>query len=309
MKNTILKITITMLIMVLAGVAVYAEDAPVELGLDISSTTSFDTVGTDVEGWYGYSDIYDTKDITGTLSVPLGMYTLGFYAYDSIELFVDMADATTGVTSTDFANFFSLGWTNDISIENALDINVSLDFGVYVDSRLGNGVGGSGLELDLTPSIGLSGEYDFGLSWGIAQAFYLYFQPALAKPFTGAEIEGDTSLSFSFMQYVTEAVGGSVDFNFYNDIVVPSKGATSLLFEITLGASFDIYGFAPSIGFFTGLAGSNAITTTDIGLYAGLGYSKDWFSVGVSYIGAADAQSTTTPEWKNYFEGSFGISL
>jgi len=169
----------------------------------------------------------------------------------------------------------------------------------------------------LSPNISFKGSYDLGLSFSIVQYFSFYLLPSMTRDnkdatrstnnevFATAEFEGFYNIAFDFMHFLGDKnIKGGIFLDDYCDILVFAtpyvlKSNTTLVnigeqasYEsvFTAGLSFNIFGIKPMIAYYMR---NLAFTSDDPGLQpwmwngikAGIGFTKDWFSLDVVYIG------------------------
>jgi hypothetical protein len=209
---------------------------------------------------------------------------------------------------------FEFRMDNDLSTANPQTI-----CGIYTTDKAKVAVPMTTIKL--SPILTLSGSYDFGLSFAITQNFNLYLLPAMSRTSNGntgatypsdptyatTEFEGTYNISFDFLSfiknknfvgkiYVEDYLVGDI---FAADYVIPNSGATSLInqnvtayvsSELSAGFNFNIFGVQPLVAFYL----KNLAFKSDdpglgpwawTGVKLGLGYTKDWFSFGITYIG------------------------
>ncbi|OHD19729.1 MAG: hypothetical protein A2086_08260 [Spirochaetes bacterium GWD1_27_9] len=219
------------------------------------------------------------------------------------------------------------------------------------------------VELRFSPKLSLSGKYDFGLSFRLITLFSLYFYPDYSgynnnKIFKFFEIEAESyKLAFDFLHFAgNKDIKGGIFVEEWHIIDLYSdefqkdsagnaiKTATNIEIqsEFAAGIEFDLYKVTPILGFYLkqqyikfkedkkwtkAVDGFDATTTDYLNVYpgikAGIGYSKDWFSFSVTYLGCAqvikngqnfssldDNYKKANPEgWESRFETAVTFKL
>jgi len=304
---------------------------PGDFGLEFGQEFHMDSTGTKAAVNYGWSDIYLKTRGKAQVAFPIKFYTVIPWVQDAVELPMSLGSASSTVSLNTKNNFY-FGLDNTFAIEKIM--NIGLNFELKIGSCLGNNpVTGTydGLEIRLSPIVNLNGSYDFGLSWSISQYFEFYFFPELApnetENRTGSnmqftEFEGNYNLAYEFLHFTKlENIKASLygelylrarilNDGYYTKDYFPAGHQIQNL-DPAVGLTFDIYGFTPSALFFVHAFGNSKdekLTGSWIGIKAGLGYTKDWFSFNMIYYGminshqTSDCMNNVNSKWMNHLE-------
>jgi hypothetical protein len=282
------------------------------------------------ESWYNApigapnGGTYGKLILSAGLKIPVKLYSFKIWAKDG---------KTSDPLGPHVRNRFYTGIDNYLSFDNILNVGIILENRLQAKSALSPKFPGnnpldvsSDIEDRFSIAVDLNGSYDFGLSWGVTEAFRFHFLPGndTSKQFDKVQFDGIYFIGFEFMHFTkAENITGqayieldlAVDY-YPNDQV---KGTKIYWLEYYLGFNFNIYGFTPSLGFDMTYDNMDPISNGYLftGIKAGMGYAKDIYSVNITYVGNTTTNpdyyktyySSSSPVWENHIEAVFGISL
>ncbi|HOV14578.1 MAG TPA: hypothetical protein PK771_09865, partial [Spirochaetota bacterium] len=251
----------------------------------------------------------------GSIKFPISFYSITPYIED--ELLISIVPQS--FSSSLLRNRFTFGLKNYFSIDKVMDIGVHFDGRLQTITNFDVSTDPYNVQLRVAPVLELGGSYDFGLSWGVSEAFRFYISPydINDKGSNYLQLSGSYFLGFEFLHFFAlKNVSCQLytdfypDFNFfYKQDNSDSNGIDWL--EYYVGLNFDIYGITPFMGFLLTGYGTFKDWETNKTMYAGIktgiGYSKDWFSIGVQYIGNRNIKDDS--KWENNIEVSASFSL
>lgn len=277
-----------------------------EPGLEFTQEIHFDTVGNKLGINYGWGDAYLKTKGKANFALNFGFYTLTPWIGDFIEL--PITAASPAIINP--KNNFLLGLDNTFSVENVMDIGVNFEFklGTILDANTITPL--NGIEIRLSPILNLSGEYEFGLSFSLSNMFEFYIYPDQNSPFFSVDFEGFNSISFDFFHFFVnnENIKGGLYAELFSlaRVFVDGTAPTILNLDPAFGFTFDFYKVTPMILFFTHLYGTDLSRDPWFGIKSGIGFSKEWFSINVVYIGTFSVGSSN---WQNHIETYLTFSL
>jgi len=249
------------------------------------------------------------------------MYSLGVSVKDRFDIKFNGV-GTPNVIQILPRNRFYFNLDNTVKVPKIINIGANFELRLQSDiskeKTADNSKPEESIELRLSPILSLNGKYDFGLSFKIVQYINFYLYPTyynfegdnIPKVFKKTELEGSYYADFEFFHFFApKEIKGFV---YVDDSLVvglngekwiegnqPLIGDPATLLrttgnisnEFTFGVKFDIFKLTPSIGFYV-----KSIDTFDndpdtkldnvwVGTKMGLGYSKEWFSIGITYLG------------------------
>ncbi len=181
------------------------------------------------------------------------------------------------------------------------------------------------VDVKLSPMIDLSGSYKFGFSWRLYQSFNIYLYPVMEREslnevYNSLEFEGIYRLAYDFLSPLKQKnlkgeifIEDTFFASIYADQYVIAKTnyrKADMYSDMVVGFNFNLFGITPMFGLYHKnyyamvTNDGNALTkdSTDAnklarlytrydgasawaGVKVGLGYTKDWFSISVNYIG------------------------
>jgi hypothetical protein len=272
---------------------------------------------------------YGKTLIAAGLKIPINFYSFKIWAKDDLSIIGKTSDAL----GPHIRNRFFSGIDNYFSIDKVMNIGINFESRLQAKSSLVPKYPGtnpldvsSDFDVRLSPVIDLNGSYDFGLSWGISEAFRFYLIPQndSSKQFDKVQFDGVYYLGYEFLHF-TKVPNITGQLYTELDLIVDTYSDTTketkiYWLEYYLGVNFNIYGFAPSIGFDMTYDNMDAISNGGYlfaGIKAGLGYTKDIYSFNLTYLGNMTSNSNyystyynkTSPVWENHIEAVFGINL
>jgi len=272
---------------------------------------------------YGWSDVYSKTRGKLFIKFPLKFYTITPWIQDILELPMTLGGKDPVKLNT--KNNFYIGLDNTFSIDKVMNIGLNFDF------RIGSSLGTNpltgitdDLELRLTPTILLNGEYDIGFKWGISQSFEMFYYPNISNgtlQFT--DMEGTYLMAFELLHF---AKSEKIKMSLYAEMYLWARllnagknnenyyGNYHLMKSLdpAAGLTFDFYCFTPFLLFFYhafGTAEEFKLTGSWVGIKSGLGYCKDWFTLAVTYYGTINSDPKADGEWQNHIETSITFSL
>mgnify|MGYP006870478925 CR=1 FL=1 len=183
-----------------------------------------------------------------------------------------------------FYNSLTLGLDNNFKIRRVMNIYLSFETAF-------NKPFNDYFSLYLSPIIGLSGNYYFGLNWEITQYFSMDITPE-TKSFIFTP-ETYFKILYEFFRFYGPN-------NFRLSLMTDNSFSYSSLQEIknsfTSGLFLYFYGVKPSL-YFTLNYEKSSIERLDIGLKTGINFTKKFFSINIDYKGYKDILSNS--DWIN----------
>ncbi len=304
---------------------------PGKIGLSFTQEADFDTIGSKPGVNYGWSDIYMRSTARAGLAFPFKFYTITPWIGDYAELPFWLASGGEPV-KVDTKNNFQFGFNNAFSFENIIEVDLGFEF--KLGSPLGanpvTGNSGDGIELRLTPTLNLSGSYDFGLSWSLGNNFEFYLYPDKNHYFQFFDFEGNYNIAFDYFHFFapkkikgavyaelylwTRAVSDGANEDYRDASEKPENKPENELKNLdpAAGLTFDIYEFTSMFLFFCHIQGdlaSGALKDPDVwvGFKCGLGFSIDWFSINSVYYGTISTKADS--KWQNHIEAYVSVSM
>ena len=287
---------------------------PGKIGLEFLQRVDYQSDEGFSEGGMGTDNgdaLYTRTELKAQIAFPISIYTITPSIKDRFEMRLNFRDEDATEDKVDTVNFrgrnrlyFGLG--NTIAIKDVININLDFEFRIESDLKPEKNV--NPLSLRFSPVFGLGGKYNFGLSWSIVEYFELSFDPtARAKDALNTiGFEGFYNLQFEFFHFFApKDIKGS--FMVDNWMLVELKNwkketAATINNDLFIGFTFDIFKVTPMIGYFMWFTGNKIAPKVDIdtnvGLKVGIGFSKDWFSFSLAYIGGLNVE-VDDPTWKS----------
>lgn len=257
------------------------------------------------------------------------MYSLGVSVKDRFDIKFNGIN-TPNVIQILPRNRFFFNLDNTVKVPKIINIGVNFELRQQTDINKevtnDNSIPEESIEVRLSPVLVLNGKYDFGFSFNIVQYINFYLYPTYynfggdvtPKVFKKTELEGFYYADFEFFHFFApKEIKGAVyvdDYlvvglngekwivdpikNLIKDASTDLRTTGNIFNEFTIGMKFDIFKLTPFIGFYLKNADTfdnDPDTKSDnvwIGTKMGLGYSKEWFSIGITYLGRYQV-------WKN----------
>lgn len=321
------KIILAVIIIIFEFSLVNSEEKanPISFNLSATSKAEYNTVGAIPKINHGWAAMYFTEDIIGSMSIPIkDIYTLKPWIEDYFEVYSNYnADYSLQFYPS---NGLVLAMDNTFSIPNALNIGVNFQSRYYT-YILGDAPGG-GLEVRLSPIITLGGSYDIGLSWGLTQMFNFYLYPNYGIPkdqFAMFETEGTYTIGFDFMHFLKkDGISGGFNAILYLDVQSQTNSMVStgvsfitqsgnVIDDLNpeFGFSFNLMGLTTYMNYymhFTGIKNGYGLNPGEKdlawqgwhGFKTGVGYTKDWFTAGINYVGRFQFMGNESARYENH---------